>query len=307
MLRYIVRRLLQSVFVILGVTFVAFGLMFLRGDPANLMLSEHATQQEIQELRQRMGFDRPWPEQYARYVAKAVQGDFGTSLFHRTDAMRVVVERLPATLELAIAALLLSVLVAVSLGTVAAVYRNSLWDRISIVVAMVGQAVPNYFLGVLLILFLGVRWNLLPISGRDSWQHLVMPAITLAALPLAQNTRMVRSSLLEVLGQDYIRTAHAKGLPHGFVIWRHGLRNALIPLITLVGLQFGYLISGAIIVETIFAWPGVGRLILQAVGVKDFPVIQAAVTILATIFVLLNLIVDIAYTYLDPRIRSSIS
>jgi ABC-type dipeptide/oligopeptide/nickel transport system permease component len=292
------------VFVIFGVTFVAFGLMFLRGDPANLMLSEHATQQEIQELRERMGFDRPWPEQYVRYMAKAVRGDFSISLFHRTDAMQVVVERLPATVELAVAALLLSVVVSVPLGVVAAVYRNSLWDRLSLIVAMVGQAIPNYFLGVLLILLFSVRWNLLPVSGRGDWQHLILPAVTLAVLPLAQNTRMVRSSLLEVLGQDYIRTAHAKGIRHGFVIWRHGLRNALVPLITLIGLQFGFLIGGAIIVETIFAWPGVGRLILQAVGVKDFPVIQAAVTILAVIFVLLNLIVDIAYTYLDPRVRS---
>jgi ABC-type dipeptide/oligopeptide/nickel transport system permease component len=306
MVHYIVRRLLQSILVILGVTFVAFGMMFLRGDPAALILSEHATQEEITVLRQKMGFDRPWPEQYVRYVFKAVRGDFGTSFFHRTDALTVVLERIPATLELAVTALVLSLLVSVPLGTIAAVNRNSFWDRSSTILAMVGQVVPNYFLGVLLILLVGVQWDLLPISGRGDWRNLVLPAITLAALPLAQNTRLVRSSLLEVLGQDYIRTAHSKGLSRRTVILQHGLRNALMPLITMLGLQLGFLIGGAIIVETIFAWPGVGRLILQAVSVKDFPVIQTAVTLLAGTFVILNLVIDIAYTYLDPRVRISV-
>lgn len=303
MIRFLLRRLPKTVIVLLGVTFISFGLLFLTGDPALLMANEQWTQEQLDEFRHKMGFDRPWPVQYLDFLSDAVQGDFGVSLRHREPAMQLVLDRMPATLQLTVAAMLISVLIAFPVGVISATKRHSFWDHLSMLLALLGQAMPVFWLGVMLILVFSVKLRWLPVSGRGDWTHLVLPATALAMYPLGRNARMVRSSLLEVLNQDYIRTAHAKGLKSHTVLIRHALRNALIPVITLIGLQFGILLGGAIVTETIFAWPGVGRLTVQAIYAKDFPIVQASVTMLATVFILINLLMDSIYTLLDPRIK----
>ena len=300
---YIFRRLLQSILVIFGVTFLSFGLIFLSGDPAALMLPPQTPLEEIEAFRHAMGFDKPWYLQYADYMGRAVQGDFGTSLRHGQSSTKLVMERMPATLELAFASLAISVVLALPLGIISATKRGTIYDNLSMLGALIGQSMPNFWLGIMLILVFGVTLQWLPVSGRGGIEHMILPAVTLAVFPLARNTRLIRSSMLEVLRQDYLRTARAKGLKESSVLVYHALRNAMIPVVTVVGMQFGTLLGGAVITETIFAWPGVGRLTVQSIYNKDFPVIQAAVTILALIFIFLNLIIDILYTYLDPRIR----
>ena len=303
---YIIRRLLQTLLVIFGVSIVSFGLMFLTGDPTELMLGAGAdfmTHEEIEAYRQAMGFDRPWIVQYADFAAGAVRGDFGDSLMHHRPAFSVVAQRMPATVQLALFALAISVIFAIPAGVISATRPNSWYDYLSMTGALIGQSVPSFWLGILLMLFFGVYLKWLPISGRGTWQHLVLPGFTLAAFSLARNARLTRSSLLEVMQQDYMRTARAKGLNENLVVYRHGLRNALIPLVTMVGLQVGFLLGGSVIIETIFAWPGIGRLIIQSIYNKDFPVVQAGVTLLATIFVMVNLLVDLLYAWLDPRVQ----
>ena len=303
---YVIRRLLQTLLVIFGVSIVSFGLMFLTGDPTELMLGAGAdfmTHEEIEAYRQAMGFDRPWIVQYADFAAGAVRGDFGDSLMHHRPAFSVVAQRMPATVQLALFALAISVIFAIPAGVISATRPNSWYDYLSMTGALIGQSVPSFWLGILLMLFFGVYLKWLPISGRGTWQHLVLPGFTLAAFSLARNARLTRSSLLEVMQQDYMRTARAKGLNENLVVYRHGLRNALIPLVTMVGLQVGFLLGGSVIIETIFAWPGIGRLIIQSIYNKDFPVVQAGVTLLATIFVMVNLLVDLLYAWLDPRVQ----
>ncbi len=300
---YIARRLAQAVLVLLGVSFISFGAIFLTGDPARLMVNETWTNQQVEEFRHHMGFDRPWIIQYGDFLSRALQGDFGTSLRTNQPAFELVMGRMPATIELTFAAMLFSTLIALPVGIISAIKRNSIYDYVVRSATIIGQAVPVFWLGTILILFFGVELKVLPISGRGTWQHLILPSITLGTVALARNTRLIRSSLLEVLNQNYVATARAKGLRERWVILRHALRNALIPVVTIVGLQFSSLLGGAIITETIFAWPGVGRLAVNSIYNRDFPVVQAAVTLLASIFVLVNLGVDILYTYLDPRIR----
>lgn len=308
MVNYIIRRLLQSILVIVGATFIVFFVLFQTGDPTFLIASTEATHDEIVRLRHDLGFDRPWYEQYARYVAHAVRGDFGTSLRLRQPVARVVVEKLPATLELSIAAYGLSLLFAIPIGIVSATRRNSLWDNGAMLIALFGQSIPVFFLGIMLLWIFGGQLGWFPIVGRgsgwiDGLHHLVLPAITLGTFSMARNARLVRSNLLEVIGQDYVRTARAKGLHEQAVIMRHALRNALIPLVTIMGLEFGVLLGGAVVTETVFAWPGVGQMVVRAIEQKDFPVVVGAVTMLSVIFVSLNLLVDLFYGYLDPRIH----
>jgi peptide/nickel transport system permease protein len=302
---YVARRLLQTVVVIFGVTLLSFGLVFATGDPALLLVGPTATEEQIQELRHEMGFDRPWPIQYLDYMGRAVHGDFGVSLRSREPAFGLIMDRMPATLELTAAALFFSLAIALPVGILSAVRRGSPWDHLSMLGALLGQSIPAFWLGLMLILVLGVNLRWFPISGSGDLRHLVLPAITLGTYSLARNARLVRSSTLEVLGLDFVRTARAKGLPRWLVVQRHVLKNAMLPVVTIVGLDLGILLGGAVITETIFAWPGVGRLIVSAIQGKDYPIIQAAVAILAVLFVVLNLIVDVAYTYLDPRIRLS--
>jgi peptide/nickel transport system permease protein len=300
---YLARRLLQALLVLLGVSFVVFLILFLTGDPALVLLPPDATIEDVRRFRETMGFNDPFLVQYGRFLGGALRGDFGQSIRHGESAFALVVERLPATFELAGAALVIALCLAIPAGIVSAVRRNTTIDYVSTVTALLGQSMPTFWLGIMLILVFSVWLNLLPSSGRGTFQHLLMPAITLGLFTTARIMRLTRSGMLEVLNQDYIRTARAKGVGNPPVVWKHALKNAAIPIVTIVGIELGTLLGGAVITETIFAWPGVGRLSVQAIYNRDYPVVQAAVFLLASTFVLVNLFVDLAYTYLDPRIR----
>jgi len=300
---YLLRRLAQSLIVLLGISAVVFVILHLTGDPTLLMLPPDATAEEIARFRRAMGFDDPLYVQYWRFLKGAVQGNFGNSLRHDEPALALVWQRMPATIELTAVALGVALALAIPAGIVSAAFRNTAIDYVSTVVALVGQAMPTFWLGIMLILIFSVGLQLLPSSGRGGVANLILPALTLGFFTTARIMRLTRSGMLEVLGQDYVRTARAKGVGEPRVVWKHALKNAAIPVVTIVGLELGTLLGGAVITETIFAWPGVGRLSVQAIYNRDYPVVQAAVFLLASIFVLVNLIVDILYTYLDPRIR----
>lgn len=305
MSRYFFRRFLWSLFVLWGVTLLVFFAIHLPGggDPSMLYLPLDATREQLDAFRHRMGFDQPVHIQYLRWLGRAVRGDFGTSLRYTKPVFPLILERMPATLELAIAAQIFALVLAFPLGVLAAVRRNSIYDGLTMLGALFGQSMPGFWLGLMLMLVFGVVLRLLPISGRGGPKHLILPAITLGTFFLARDTRLMRSGMLEVLGQDYITTARSKGLGERAIVWVHALKNALIPLITMVGMDFGALLAGTVVTETVFAWPGVGRLIFMAINQRDFPLIQAAVFLIALIFVVTNLLVDVSYTYLDPRIR----
>jgi peptide/nickel transport system permease protein len=303
MTAYLLRRLAQSVLVLLGVSFVVFFILYLTGDPALVLLPPDASAEDVRKFREAMGFNDPFIVQYGRFLGGALRGNFGESVRHGEPAFDLVLERLPATFELSGAALLVALLLAVPAGVVSAVRRNTPIDYVSTVVALLGQSMPTFWLGIMLILIFSVQFNLLPSSGRGGLEHLVLPAITLGLFTTARITRLTRSGMLEVLNQDYIRTARAKGVGGRPIIWKHALKNAAIPIVTIVGIELGTLLGGSVITETIFAWPGVGRLSVQAIYNRDYPVVQAAVFLLASTFVFVNLVVDLLYTYLDPRIR----
>jgi peptide/nickel transport system permease protein len=300
---YLLRRFLQSLLVLFGVSFVVFGILFLTGDPALLLLPPDASIEDIAKFRQQMGFNDPFFVQYGRFLSGALRGNFGQSVRHGEPAFDLVMERMPATFELSGAALALALCLAIPAGIISAMRRNTLVDYIATVVALLGQSMPTFWLGIMLILFFSVQLNVLPSSGRGGWQHILLPAVTLGLFTTARITRLTRSGMLEVLNQDYIRTARAKGVANPPVVWKHALKNAAIPIVTIVGIELGTLLGGSVITETIFAWPGVGRLSVQAIYNRDYPVVQAAVFTLAATFVLVNLVVDVLYTYLDPRIR----
>jgi peptide/nickel transport system permease protein len=300
---FFIRRLLRSIVVLWGVTLISFGVLFLNGDPSYAMAGADWTMQDIENFRRAMGFDRPWYIQYLDFLSKAVRGDFGNSLSQHQPTFNLVMARMPATLELAGAALLVAIAFGVPLGLLSATQRNGIWDSLAMGLALLAQAMPVFWLGILLVLVFGITIPILPVAGRGGPENLVLPAFALGAHSLARNARLVRSSLLEVLGQDYVRTARAKGLAERWVLLRHALRNSLIPVVTLVALDLGFLLGGSVITETIFAWPGVGRLTVTAIHARDIPLVQTAVTLLAFIFVLLNLLVDLVYSRLDPRIR----
>ncbi|PYN32853.1 MAG: ABC transporter permease [Candidatus Rokuibacteriota bacterium] len=303
MRRYIAGRLATAVLVILGVSVVSFFLTFLTGDPAEIMLPPGATAAQIGKFRAEWGFDDPVIVQYWRFLKRAVYGDFGISLRHGQQSLPLIAARLPATLQLTVTAMLLAIALAVPLGVLAATHRGGPIDLLAMGVALVGQSVPNFWLAIMMILLFAVSWGLLPTSGRGGVAHVVMPAAAIAINLMALLTRLVRSTMIEMLSEDYVRTARAKGLRELFVTSRHALPNALIPLVTVVGLQFGYILGGAVVIETIFTWPGVGLFTIQAILNRDYPVVQASVFILATAVVLINLTVDLLYVWLDPRIR----
>jgi peptide/nickel transport system permease protein len=303
MFQYLVRKVFHTLFVAVGVVTLVFVALRLSGDPAATMLPGDATVDELAALRRTLGLDRPLYVQYVAFLGSAVRGDFGESFRHQQPAFGLVLERLPATLELAFAALLLAIVVALPLGILAAVYRGRAADVLAMGFAVVGQATPYFWMGIMLILVVSVELAWLPTSGRGGWQHLILPAVTLGTHFAASLARLTRTSLLEVLGQNFVTTARAKGLAESGVILRHALKNAAVPVVTLIGLQFGTLLGGAVVTETIFAWPGVGRLAVQSIFVRDYPVVQAGVLVLALSFVALNLLVDLLYGALDPRIR----
>lgn len=303
MIQFIVRRLLLSVFVVFGVTVVVFTVIRLSGDPTGLMISPDASAEAVRELRTRMGFDRPIYVQFRDFLTGAVRGDFGDSLRYREPAFGLVLERLGATIQLSLAAIIIAVVVAIPAGIVSAVKRNTIWDRLAMFFALFGQSMPVFWFGILLILIVSVQLKLLPSSGAGSLKHLILPALTLGLYSTARITRLVRSEMLEALSQDFVRTARAKGLREYAVLLRHTFRNALIPVITVIGIEAGGMLGGAVITETVFAWPGVGQLAVTAIFNRDYPLIQAVVFTVACLFVLINLCVDIFYALLDPRVK----
>ncbi len=303
---YVLRRLWQSALTLAGVSVLVFVILrVLPGDPAKMLLPDGAPQSAVDELNRQLGLHEPLHVQYALFLQSVFRGDFGQSFQYRAPALQVVTERLAATVQLALAALLITVSVGGSLGIVAAVRRGTRYDYASTVLAVLGQSLPNFWLGIMLILLFGVALRWLPTSGFESWRHLILPAVTLAAFPMALVARLTRSSMLEILGRDFIRTGRAKGLAERAVILRHALRNAAVPLLTVLGLQIGTLLGGAVITESVFAWPGMGKLVVDAIFFRDFPVVQTVLILSATIFVVINLLVDLLYTVIDPRIRYS--
>ena len=303
MVGYLVRRLTDLVIAVLGVSTIVFVLLRLSGDPVAMLVPQDATAEQIEEVRRSYGFSDPLWVQYVRFLGNAAQGDLGRSLQFRRPSVELVLETLPATLQLTFAALLFATIVAVPAGVLAAVNRNTALDKLLTVLTLLGQSMPYFWLGILLIMIFAVRLGLLPTSGSGGLQHLILPAITLSAGSMARTSRLVRSGMLRVLSQDYVRTAHAKGLSRLAVLSRHALRNAAIPVVTVLTLDFGVLLGGAVVTETIFAWPGLGRLIVQAISLRDFPVVQAGVLYLSIVFVVLNALADLLYVQLDPRIR----
>ncbi len=302
---FLQRRLVDLLITIVGVSTLVFFLLRLSGDPVVLMLPPDASEQARQALRQSLGLDAPLPVQYARFVTGIFTGDLGNSLQYRQPAASLVAVAMPYTVALTVAAMLMSVVFAIPAGLAAALYRNTWIDKLLMVGTLLAQSMPYFWLGIMLILFFSVQLQLLPTSGTGTPAHLIMPAITLAIYSVARSTRLIRSSMLDALGQDYVRTARAKGLQEAVILSRHVLRNAAIPVVTLLALDFGVLLGGAVVTETIFAWPGVGRMIVNAIGLRDYPVVQAGVIYLAVIFVLINSLIDLSYSMLDPRIRNA--
>jgi len=303
--RYLLRRLAHAGLVLVGVSAVVFGLLQLSGDPAALLLPPDVAADELLRFRRALGFDDPLPVRFGRFLRGAVVGDFGQSLRHGEPAMGLVLERMPATAALALAAMALALGAAVPLGVAAAVRRGSWFDRAAMGAALVGQSMPVFWVGIMLILLFAVWWRWLPAFGTGTPAHLVLPAVTLAGFLVARIARVTRAGMVEALGDDYVRTARAKGLTEAAVVWKHALKNAALPLVTIIGLDLGSLLGGAVITETVFAWPGVGRLAVQAIANRDFPVVQAAVFAFGTIFVAVNLLVDLCYVVLDPRVRAA--
>ncbi|TAH51205.1 MAG: ABC transporter permease [Chloroflexota bacterium] len=330
--RYLIKRSLTLILVLLGVSLLVFGFVrLIPGDPAVVMLGERATPESIERVRAQLGLDKPVYEQYLIFIANALRGDLGTSVLRQEPVTREILRRFPATIELAFGAMIVATFLGIPLGILSAVKRNSWFDASSMVVALTGVSMPIFWLGLMLIFLFAVTLHWLPSGARldanaqyepitnlvlldsllqanlalfaQGLRHLILPAVALATIPMAIIARMTRSSMLEVLNQDYVRTARAKGLKERSVILRHALRNALLPVITVVGLQVGILLSGAILTETVFSWPGIGRWLVDAIYARDYPIVQGVTLTIAIIFVLINLVVDILYTLVDPRVR----
>ncbi|WP_107943191.1 ABC transporter permease [Metasolibacillus sp. FSL H7-0170] len=325
-MKKIMNKLLQLILVLLGITILVFSLLYLiPGDPAVTLLGQDATQEEINRFKEQMGLNASYLEQLTKYIAGVVQGDLGKSYIQNESVVDIVLSTLPATLELAIVALIIALLIAIPIGILSAVKRGTWIDYLGMIFAQIGVSMPVFWLGLLLILGFSIHLNILPSFGRgdpvveallktittgnlyyifESLKYLILPALALGLMSAAFITRMVRAAMLEVLQMDYVRTADAKGVSDSIIILKHAFRNALIPIVTIIGLQFGNLLGGAIVTETIFAWPGVGRLIITAISQRDFTVVQGGVLVIAFLFAIINLIVDVLYTLINPRIRS---
>src|ERR671912_1150949 len=304
MLRYLARRLVLTIPVLLGVATLVFSLIhFIPGDPALAMLGETAAPEDVEELRRRLGLDRPLLEQYGNFLAGVVRGDLGTSLRTSQPVTEAILERLPATFELAAAAMLAAICFSMPLGIAAAVWRGTVVDHSAMTLALMGISIPNFWLGPLLAIVFAVELGWLPVSGRGTWAHLVLPAISLGAALAAILARMTRATMLEELREQYVMAARARGASRARAVVRHAFRNSLIPVVTLLGLQFGAVLTGAVITETIFAWPGIGRLLIQSIGFRDYPLVQGCILLIALTYVGVNLLTDVVYGFLDPRIR----
>ncbi|HEX8968538.1 MAG TPA: ABC transporter permease [Chloroflexota bacterium] len=300
---YIFRRLWQAVLVLFAVSLLSFGLIFLSGDPVAALVPLNARAEDMANIRHQYHLDQPLPVQYALFLANAASGDLGESFRYRSAALPLVLGRLPITLELALASVVLSTAVSLPLGVLAATHRGRLADALASLVALQAISMPSFWLGVILILVFAGALRALPASGSGTWQQVVLPTITISAFSIGLLTRLVRRAVLDVLGQPFVTTARAKGLAERTIAWMHVLRNAAIPVVTVMGLQFGALVGGSVVVETVFAWPGVGWLMIQSIEARDLPVIRAAVLVLAVFIVAINLTVDVLYTAIDPRIR----
>lgn len=301
--QFIIQRIVRAALTLWLVVSAVFVILRLSGDPVTLLLSPEAPPEQVAALRNRLGLSEPITVQYGKYFANLARGDLGISIRQRQPALHLVLERAPATFQLATVAFVLAAVIGLSLGIVAALRRGSAWDRLAMIFTSGLQSGPTFFIGILLILLFSVRLGWLPSSGRGAPKQLILPAITLSGFTMASLARLSRSALLDVLHNDFIRTARAKGLRERAIVREHALRNAALPLITVAGLEIGGLLTGAVITETVFAWPGVGRLAVDAVSQRDYPVVQASVLFIAGIFVLVNFLVDCSYAMLDPRVR----
>jgi peptide/nickel transport system permease protein len=301
----VLKRLFHALFVILAISTIAFFVLRISGDPVVLLLPQDTTKEEIEALRQSMGFNDPLYVQYLRFLGKLTEGDFGHSFHYRQPALELLLERMPATLELTFAAMTFALICAIPLGIVSAVKYGTGVDTFSLGFATIGQSIPLFWLGLMLMLVFSVFLRWLPTSGRGGWEHLILPAVTLGYYPMAAIVRLLRANMLTVLRMDYVTSARAKGVREFWVVMKHAFKNALIPVVTLIGLQFGILFGGAVVTEMIFSWPGIGRLMVLAIYNRDFPLVQGAVIFLAIVFVTVNITVDLLYGYLDPRVRVS--
>lgn len=307
MTSYILRRLFLMIPILWGVATIVFALMFIvPGDPARMLMGQHGDEQTLAQLRREMGLDRPVYVQYVRFLGRLLRGDLGMSYRQKRPVAEIIRDRFPATARLAVSSMLIAIIIGIAAGILAARYRNSVWDWLVMVLSLSGISMPVFWLGMMLILLFASGLGWLPVGGygrNGDLRHLFLPAVSLAAVSIGYIARMMRSSMLEVIGKDYIRTARAKGLSEWAVVLHHALRNALIPVITIIGINFASLLGGAVATETVFAWPGLGRAVVDAIRMRDLPVVEGCVIFLAVIFVLANLIVDLSYAWLDPRIR----
>lgn len=303
MQRYFLSKLVQSVFLLFGVLLLVFIMVRVTGDPASLMMPREASPKDVEAFREKMGFNDPTLIQFGRFISGAIVGDFGDSLHFKTPAMPMVVERLPATVQLALTGLIMAVLVGIPLGLVGGFNPGSAIDNIGRLIALVGQSVPNFWLALIMILYFAVRLRWFPSFGRDEWKSVIMPAFVLGLPVIGQIVRLTRSAVLEIRGEDFIRTANSKGLMPRTIYTKHVLRNVAIPLVSVIGVQFGYMLGGSIYIEAIFSWPGMGQLLEQSIGWRDFPLVQALAVFTSAVVLGLNLLTDMAYAIIDPRIR----
>ena len=302
MAKYISKRLLQAIFVLLGVSLVAFIILHLSGDPLSLLISSGATPEQEAAIRTKMGLDDPLYIQYFRFLAQILHGDFGESLYYKQSTLSLIMNRLPATIQLTFAGMLVAIVIGIPLGIIAATKKDSVVDSVVRIIAICGQAIPSFWLGLMMILIFSVKLKWLPTSGRGTFAQMIMPAITVGLFSMASVCRLTRSTMIETLKTDYIRTAKAKGLHKARIIVVHALRNSLLPVVTTIGMEIGHLLGGTLLTETIFSWPGIGSLVVQAITNRDYPLVQTAVLITAFMFVIVNLIVDLLYAVIDPRI-----
>jgi len=300
---YIFRRVYQAFLVFLVVSGIVFSILHISGDPVALLMPPEATPDQMEEMRRTLGLDKPLPVQYGLFLRNAIRGNLGVSYHHGQPALKLVLDRLPASLELVVATIVISLILAVPIGVLAASKRGAVFDRASLLGSLVGISAPPFWIGIAFIFIFCVELQWLPSSGRGTWAHLILPSTSLALYRLALFIRLIRAGMLDVMTMDFIRTARSKGVSEQKVIYKHALKNTLIPFVTIAGIQMGSLLAGAIVTEKVFAWPGMGRLFLESIGVMDFPVIIAWTLVTATIFLAMNLAVDILYVYLDPRIR----